>query len=327
MAKSLEPAQISRRTAIAGALAGATTSVILHPIDTAKTVRQAAPKATRGLLIPTLVQLVQRRGYGALYAGAIPAILGSAPSSALYFGTYEFLRATLLAMRRGPPRLACNMIAAATGNLVSSIFFVPKEVIKQRMQTGQFGTQLIPALREMTSASNGGIASLYAGYHATLLRNVPSNMLRFSVYEELKAILRKRATGKPEQDGLSVPQQIVVGAVAGMFASGATTPMDVVKTRFATASRSKPSTSLYGLVREIVRHEGPSGLFVGLRARLVWSALFSSIGFSTYEIFKRWTLRDNLGVRPVHGDRNAKDGELVDHLHSSRPYRWRMSLW
>ena len=70
-----------------------------------------------------------------------------------------------------------------------------------------------------------GISGLYAGYLATLLRNIPSAVIRFAVYEELKVYL-----------GDSGWWRIMAsGAVAGVASSVLTTPFDVIKTRVRIA--------------------------------------------------------------------------------------------
>jgi hypothetical protein len=68
-----------------------------------------------------------------IYSGFVPAVLGAIPSSALYFGSYEtskrylarkFQNSTTYAFLSRRP--AIHMIAAASGNLMSSFVFVPK---------------------------------------------------------------------------------------------------------------------------------------------------------------------------------------------------------
>lgn len=89
------------------------------------------------------------RGPRGLYGGVIPAVIGAIPSSALYFGTYEcikrrlknaaindedFARTNLGVCDRHRLQPAIPMISAACGNMVSSLIFVPKEIVKQKRQ-------------------------------------------------------------------------------------------------------------------------------------------------------------------------------------------------
>ena len=271
------------------------TNTILHPLDTVKTVRQTDPKNFRGVA-PTILAIIRNRGPLALYAGIVPALVGSALSSALYFGAYEFAKHRIsriapTAFNKSETRVPLTAVSAACGNIASSFLFVPKEVVKQRMQSGiDSGPFLSVAFNLLRSS---GMSGFYRGYKATLLRNIPSTMLRFAIYEELKIVLRRLRTTGSEKP-LHTYQFIAAGSVAGAASSACTTPMDVLKTRFATG-KLKPGTPIPAALRSIIQKDGVSGLFVGIRPRVVWSALFAAIGFTSYEICKSWMLRENFG--------------------------------
>lgn len=66
-----------------------------------------------------------------------------------------------------------------------------------------------------------------------------------------------------------------------------TTPLDVVKTRLATGV--VPSgTPVFKAMQRIVATEGMGGLFAGVQARVLMSALFGGVGFATFEACKRY---------------------------------------
>ncbi|KAA8498969.1 putative S-adenosylmethionine carrier 2, chloroplastic [Porphyridium purpureum] len=294
----VDAADVARRSALAGALAGMNTSILLHPLDTIKTMRQTDPRANRGIFL-TGKRIVESRGWRALYAGMWPSMLGSAPSSAVYFGTYEYVRNRLAAsgsvdLHISTLRLPINLVAAASGNIASSFIFVPKEVIKQRLQSN-YAPNVFAVVRKLYAEL--GFVGFYAGYLATLFRNVPSNALKFVLYEEAKRLLFIRH-GK-RQDAttqLSPVEHVVAGAFAGMISSSITTPMDVCKTKFATGTNGL-SRSVPALLVRIFREEGIAGLYVGSTSRILWAAFFSAIGFSSYEFFKRILIPSNKRVR------------------------------
>ncbi|CAI5951835.1 unnamed protein product [Closterium sp. NIES-64] len=147
-------------------------------------------------------------------------------------------------------------VAAALGNITSSAILVPKEVIKQRMQVsgaarlrgvgwragkgGGWGICTLMAgaagsvwqVLQQTVAGEG-VAGLYSGYTAALLRNLPTNVLNFSTFEYLKmAILHVR-----HATALRPHESMAAGAVAGALSAALTTPLDVVKTRLMTQAR------------------------------------------------------------------------------------------
>ncbi|PXF48072.1 Protein MITOFERRINLIKE 1, chloroplastic [Gracilariopsis chorda] len=280
------------RLAAAGGMAGMLTNTLLHPLDTVKTVRQADPTHFRGMA-PTLLKIIRTRGPFALYAGIVPALIGSAFSSALYFGAYEMVKGALAQMspysfQKPRTRIPLTALSAACGNVASSVLFVPKEVVKQRMQSAVDPGNFFGAAKNVLAAS--GISGLYRGYKATLLRNIPSTMLRFAIYEEAKLAIRRLKRENSDKP-LTFPEVIAAGSIAGVASSACTTPMDVLKTRFATGA-IKPGTAILPAIRDIVGRDGVPGLFVGIRPRIVWAALFAAIGFSSYEVCKSWVLDD-----------------------------------
>jgi hypothetical protein len=268
---------------------------------------------------PWLDTLRHRLTITKAYRGVLPATLGAIPSSALYFGAYEacknFLqRQPMFRMTEdassGVPksyrhRLLVHALAAASGNALSSIIFVPKEVIKNQMQY----QHSVAATKLATSVNSGwtrvvaqivrtkGLGGLYCGYQATLMRNIPSAILRFCIYEELKwawhtSRLKQDQLPSQAQHPAHLPRQVtqalsssslkffLAGAVAGAFASGLMTPLDVVKTRLATGTCPLDVQPCFW---HVLRQDGWSGLYAGAGSRMLWSGAFSAIGFGTFE--------------------------------------------
>lgn len=194
---------MSVKYAMAGGLAGCLSNAILHPIDTLKTMKQTNP------LLDTHVGIVRHlRSIGVvkLYSGFVPACVGAIPSSALYFGAYETTKKFLHSnYREHISRPFIHMIAAATGNVASSLVFVPKEAIKQQLQAFKTGAvQLLPGERFGTKAISRvnfvdvsrhilrtkGLKGFYPSYRATLSRNLASAMvLRCTLNNVLNRLL------------------------------------------------------------------------------------------------------------------------------------------
>jgi len=309
------------RLALAGALAGGFSNMVLYPIDVAKTLRQAGP-ASRGASLSSQARIY---GLGSLWAGLTPAVLGSMPSSALYFGVYEYVKRRLVAGIRPRTeasssissdgskelyhrrvqvlrRWTAHALAAAAGNTASSLIFVPKEVLKQQLQMYRnahggaslgFPGVFASILREK------GVRGLYSGYRATLLRNIPSAVLRFALYEEFKLYLGGQAlSGAISLSGPRVA--VVAGALAGALSSAATTPLDVIKTRMAI-NACPPGRDVLGCLLDVAQKEGVPGLYAGVRFRVMYSALFTAVGFSSFEASKAL-----LGVGEAGGEEDAK---------------------
>ena len=344
------------RVALCGGLAGATGTALLYPFDTAKTLRQSQPLVYKNVgnalksfykhSSDTPVRQWIIRGTRLAYSGVWTSTLGAIPSSAMYFGGYEFAKRRLeqiflsnvgsclqndensllsrrkrrcdgnapsIAMLPVQKRLCIHALAAATGNAISSLIFVPKEYIKQQMQSqcrGLESSSLRAFKGPFTSvsalSSNGsmksktmhdmifevvqskGISELYSGYRATLMRNIPSAILRFALYEELKLrLLNNGVSDCKVNESSSSPAFFLAGLAAGTTASAIMTPFDVIKTRLATHTIPGDVTTVIGTARAIISENGISALYAGVGARMLWSGMFSAIGFGTFEHCKQ----------------------------------------
>jgi len=301
------------KVGLAGGIAGAVGSAVLYPMDAAKTLRQSSPSsyssvfhALRSLASTTTTQSARTWHVHNVYRGIIPACLGAIPSSALYFGAYESMKTVL--MRSFPlndaeddqfsRRLFVHAVAAMSGNILSSAVFVPKELIKQQLQHRQSGN-VMGAVIEVLSKK--GLTGMYVGYKATLLRNIPTAVMRFTLYEEFryrwytKDQLRWKSSDsgynekmnkRPPLVGGSIkfsPKFFLAGAAAGALASGVMTPVDVIKTRMATGTCPVDVKNCF---LHIVKEAGIVGLYSGAGSRMFFSGAFSAIGFGTFEAAK-----------------------------------------
>lgn len=186
LASAIRPASwinlIDWRIGLAGGLAGGLSNALLLPIDTLKTMRQTDKELKS---IRQAFMKLHKIGITKLYSGFIPACLGSMPSSALYFGSYETAKNILYKYESQLklPKPVIHMLSAMSGNIVSSIIFVPKDVIKQQLQVYQTNSNSWLKINKYQPASVvrvmkhifaiDGLKGFYPSYRATLLRNIP----------------------------------------------------------------------------------------------------------------------------------------------------------
>ncbi|XP_045626706.1 mitochondrial glutamate carrier 1 isoform X1 [Ursus americanus] len=118
-----------------------------------------------------------------------------------------------------------------------------------------------------------GIAGLYKGLGATLLRDVPFSIVYFPLFANLNQLGRP-ASGEKSPFYVS----FLAGCVAGSAAAVAVNPCDVVKTRLQSLQRGVNEDTYTGFLdcaRKILRHEGPSAFLKGAYCRaLVIAPLF-----------------------------------------------------
>jgi solute carrier family 25 S-adenosylmethionine transporter 26 len=269
-------------------IAGGISTLILHPIDTYKTMLQADMTVSS---IRTAFQRLKERGFSKAYSGSVAAVLGAIPSSSLYFGTYEFSKKLygdfLFPLSN---RALIHMMSAASGNIISSLIFVPKEVVKQKLQALKTSAVTTPIdSTTIVSVMNSifrqrGLKGFYSGYRATLFRNIPSAIIRFTLYEELKLLLAKNE--KMRDNRWHDLCYLFAGSLASSVSTALTTPIDVIKTRMAV--ESIPSgTNFITAFKLIAKREGLRSLFTGVKARIVWSSLYGGIGLFCFEQCKK----------------------------------------
>ncbi|KQK11688.1 protein MITOFERRINLIKE 1, chloroplastic [Brachypodium distachyon] len=269
--------------ACAGAAAGAFTYAALLPIDAVKT-RLQAGAASRGSW-QVFLDILRADGPLGLYRGLSAVILGSASSSAIYFGTCELAKSLL---RPHLPPFLVPPLAGASGNISSSAIMVPKELITQRLQSGAAKGRSWQVLLQILQAD--GFFGLYAGYTATLLRNLPAGVLSYSSFEYLKAFTLKHS----DRENMTPGESVLCGALAGAISAALTTPLDVVKTRLMTRVGTEGSRTVVGTMREVVAEEGLMGLSRGIGPRILHSACFAAIGYCAFETARLAILKSYL---------------------------------
>ncbi|KAL6509841.1 putative S-adenosylmethionine carrier 2, chloroplastic [Orobanche gracilis] len=203
-------------SAVAGASAGAVVESVLYPIDTIKT-RLQAVHGGGGIILK------------GLYSGLAGNLVVVIPASAIFIGVYEPTKQKLLKILPENLSAVAHLAAGAVGGAASSIVRVPTEVIKQRIQTGQF-VSAHQAVRHIVAKE--GFRGLYAGFGSFLLRDLPFDAIQFSIYEQLRIGYKLAA-----RRDLNDPETAIIGAFAGAITGAMTTPLDVIKTRLMVQVR------------------------------------------------------------------------------------------
>lgn len=293
--------------ALAGGFGGLIGDTSMHSLDTVKTRQQGAShiaKYSTTLLAYRNIFYEEglRRG---LYGGYSAAMLGSLPSSAVFFLTYESVKRYAI-NDLGVPETPAFLCAGFLGDLVSSIFYVPSEVLKTRLQLqGRYDNPYFKSgynyknLRDAfrTIVKSEGASTLFYGYKATLTRDLPFSALQFTFYEKFRQLafqLTSTDSGAKvgvNENGKPLPlyAELLTGAAAGGLAGTITTPLDVVKTRMQTQNGTSAnlltSNSIVSSLRTIFAREGMNGLFSGVAPRFVWTSIQSSVMLVLYQVF------------------------------------------
>ncbi|KAG2711700.1 hypothetical protein I3760_04G089200 [Carya illinoinensis] len=218
-------------------------------------------------------------------------------ASALFVGVYEPTKQKLLKTFPENLSAAAHFTAGVVGGFATSFIRVPTEIVKQRMQIGQF-TSAPDAVRLIISKE--GFKGLYAGYGSFLLRDLPFDAIQFCIYEQLR--IGYKAAAKRD---LNDPENAIIGAFAGALTGAITTPLDVIKTRLMIQGSANQYKGIFDCVQTIVRKEGPTALLKGIEPRVLWIGIGGSIFFGVLESTKR-LLAQRLPA--PHQDSNTKHG-------------------
>jgi solute carrier family 25 (mitochondrial aspartate/glutamate transporter), member 12/13 len=166
------------------------------------------------------------------------------------------------------------------------VFTNPLEIVKIRLQVqGEVAKAGGAEKRSaMWIVKNLGLAGLYKGASACLLRDVPFSAIYFPTYSHLK----KDLFGESPTKKLGVVQLLTAGAIAGMPAAYLTTPCDVIKTRLQVEAR-KGDTNYTGLrhaAQTIWKEEGFRAFFKGGPARIFRSSPQFGFTLAAYEVLQ-----------------------------------------
>ena len=292
-------------TLLVGGVAGAAGATVVFPLDMVKTRLQSqgshggsgggnggADKLYRNPLhcFRTILRVEGARGF---YRGLGANLVGIMPEKAIKFAVNDALGAALNTDPEGaaPLPLGRQALAGAGAGFCQVVATTPMEMVKIRLQ---LQATLAPARRQTAAqlVRALGLAGLYRGTLATLLRDVPYSVVFFPAYAALRAALAGGGTGEG-REGVPAPVPIgatlVAGAAAAALAAGVVTPCDVVKTRLQVAGawRRYP-----GGVREcfatMLREEGHGALFKGAGPRMAISAPLFGIALLAFELQKEY---------------------------------------
>ncbi|GJP51824.1 hypothetical protein CLOM_g10956 [Closterium sp. NIES-68] len=206
---------------------------------------------------------------------------------------------------------AAPALAAVAGNVVSSIVRVPPEVVKQRVQAGQF-RGFLAAVTSMWRAE--GLLGFYTGYSTMVARDIPYAAIQFTTFETLKRrrerVLAARALPNPASfaglagsgghgsksvaarqlsHGELLLSNMWIGAMAGAMATIFTSPLDVLKTRVMTQEAS-PGQAYLGtrqMLAKVWAEEGIVAFGRGMAPRLLYKVPSSAVFLVCYEAMRR----------------------------------------
>ena len=246
-----------KNTLISSSLGGLFARIILHPIDTVKTLKQASAVPVSSAAI---VKNVFRTSGGlGFYRGFFVAAAGSIPGVCLYMTSFEFFKQQLTVFPSLPLPLV-NFVSGFLAEAFSCVVFVPVDVIKEQLQAFKLASTT-GAISDLIRKQ--GVRGLYKGYGATLASFGPFSAFYFLFEGQLSPYF-----------GTTLYGTLGCAAVSGGFASLITSPLDLVKVRLQL---QYPYKGTIDGLRTIVKDEGFTGLMRGAGPRVLFGTLNTAV--------------------------------------------------
>ncbi|RMJ17949.1 hypothetical protein BHE90_006206 [Fusarium euwallaceae] len=293
--ESLPPNFSLLQNMAAGAFAGIAEHTVMYPIDAIKTRMQILNPSTTPAysgVIRNTFQIARTEGFFSLWRGMSSVIVGAGPAHAVYFATYEAVKHAMGGNQAGVHHPLAAATSGAAATIASDAFMNPFDVIKQRMQI-QNSSKMYRSMVDCAKYvyKTEGLGAFYISYPTTLSMTVPFTALQFLAYESISTAMNPEKTYDPLTHCLA-------GAVAGGFAAGLTTPMDVIKTMLQTRGTStdpevRSVNSFVGGCRLLYKRAGFLGFFKGVRPRVVTTMPSTAICWSAYEFSKAYFIKRN----------------------------------
>ncbi|XP_020254979.1 solute carrier family 25 member 44-like [Asparagus officinalis] len=250
--------------------------------------------------------ILKNDGIRGIFRGFGTGAVGALPGRVLALTSLEVSKEMVLESTRDvnmseASRLAmANGVAGLLSNLVSCAYFVPLDVICQRLMV-----QGLPGV----ARTNGpfdvvrnilrteGFRGLYRGFGLTIVTQSPASALWWSAYSSAQHVIwRSLGYGvdsekKPCELEL-VTVQAAAGTAAGACSSIITTPIDTIKTRLQVMDNfggGRPS--VMKTTKLLLQEDGWTGFYRGFGPRFLNMSLWGTSMIVTYELIKRLSVK------------------------------------
>jgi len=243
------------------------------------------PKYFNGTL-DAFFKISRTEGVRSLWSGLSPSLALALPTTVLYLTSYEQIK-TALSDRTSASTTAVALTSGGISRVFTCTVVAPLELVRTKMQSQKMAFFEVRTAVSRTVRAEGFL-SLWKGFTATIMRDVPFSAIYWPLYEWLRP---------PE---FEFHQNFMAGAVSGTLASTITLPFDVIKTQrqlelgesIVRGSNGVPNNR--DVIREIWSAHGVRGFFTGLTPRIIKVAPACAIMISSYEFFKQFFTKRNI---------------------------------
>ncbi|KAJ0258698.1 Peroxisomal nicotinamide adenine dinucleotide carrier [Hirschfeldia incana] len=308
---------------LAGAGGGIIAQLLTYPLQTVNTRQQTERDLKREKkkklgTFQHMCQVVKQEGWGRLYGGLAPSVVGTAASQGVYYYFYQVFRnqveAAALKQKKkglgdGSVGMFSSLLVAALAGSVNVLMTNPIWVIVTRMQTHKKmpkGLQTVPeppsadvealvpveprpygtfnTIREIYDEA--GVTGFWKGVVPTLIM-VCNPAMQFMLYETMLSKLKKKRALKGTTN-VTALETFLLGAVAKLGATVTTYPLLVVKSRLqakqvTTGDKRQHYKGTLDAILKMIRYEGLHGFYKGMSTKIVQSVFAAAVLFMIKE--------------------------------------------
>ncbi|XP_016426314.1 calcium-binding mitochondrial carrier protein SCaMC-2-A [Sinocyclocheilus rhinocerous] len=274
------------RHLVAGGGAGAVSRTCTAPLDRLKVLMQVHGSHGNNMCIMSgLTQMIKEGGMRSLWRGNGINVIKIAPETALKFMAYEQIK-RLMGSSRETLGITERFVAGSLAGVIAQSTIYPMEVLKTRLalrKTGQY-KGISDCAKQILKGE--GMTAFYKGYVPNMLGIIPYAGIDLAIYETLKNTWLQRYGTESADPGVFV--LLACGTVSSTCGQLASYPLALVRTRMQAqaAVEGASQVSMTGLFKQIMKTEGPTGLYRGLTPNFLKVIPAVSISYVVYERIK-----------------------------------------
>nr|XP_002130147.1 solute carrier family 25 member 36 [Ciona intestinalis] len=235
--------------------------------------------------------ILKVEGGKAFFKGLGIGLVGSVPSRALYFWTYNATKIGLVAdFGLKANSMPTSIIAASAGGLVATTATCPLWVLKTKQQLHRRLNNSSLSCFECAKQvwRSEGWKGFYRGLTASYA-GIVETVIYFTIYEHLKSWYMKRhnmdvsGAHSSMSSWWELPGLMVISSASKCVATSIVYPHEVARTRLREEPVQQRYSGFWQTLRDVAKTEGRIGLYGGLPAQLVRQVPNMAILMGVYE--------------------------------------------
>ncbi|CAH0579405.1 unnamed protein product [Chrysodeixis includens] len=274
---------------LAGSFSGTFSTILFQPLDLVKTRLQNPSQHVVAATVNSRIQpgmmtifsnIIRQDQIVGLWRGMVPSIARCVPGVGIYFSSLQWLKSKMGKTNGDLGALEAVMLGVVARTM-SGVALIPITVIKTRYESGVYKyNSLGGALKAIYKAE--GIRGLSCGLGPTLARDAPFSGLYLMFYSQTKQAVPKEWMQSPSAASVV---HFSCGIVAGIAASLATNPADVLKTKMQLYPHKFPNA--FSAAVYIQQTYGVKGYFKGAVPRMLRRTLMAAMAWTVFEEITR----------------------------------------